>query len=138
MDEALEYKPQHPSESYSKLSERFGIPPMTIRNRYSGGHAARGTNMVWHLSDVQEDALAGSINSYANRGTLLTPEHVQQLATRLCGNNLGRNWTSTFLRRHKHQVLLHFYKIQELARLKADTPEMRKVFLTLVSLSSRV
>ena len=138
MEQALEYKRQHPSESYLKLSKRFGIPATTIRNRYRGTHAARGEYTARNLSIIQEDALIGSINAYANRGTLLTPKHVQQLATSLCGHDLGVNWTSTFLRRHKDQVSSRFYKVQELARLKADTPETRKAFLTLVSLSNRV
>ena len=129
---------QHPSESYTKLSKRFGVPATTIRNRYSGTHAARGENTARHLSIIQEDTLIGSINAYADRGTLLTPKHVQQLAIRLCNHKLGRNWTSSFLHRHKDRVSSRFYKIQELARLKADTPETRKVFLTLVSLSGRV
>ena len=34
----------------------------------------------------------------------------------------------------KDRVLLCFYKNQEIARLKANTPETRHIFLTMVSL----
>ena len=45
---------------------------------------------------------------------------------------------TTFLWRHKDQVSLRFYRVEELARLKANTPENRQAFLTLVSLSECV
>ena len=138
MDEALEYKRQHPSESYLKLSNRFGIPASTIRDRHHGTHAPQGHNMRRRLSVVQEGVLINTINQYADRGTLLSPKHIHQLAQRLCPDELGQNWTTTFLRRQKDQLSSRFYRTQELARLQAITPETRRAFLSLVSPSSRV
>ena len=138
MQEALDYKAQHPSESYAKLSARFGVPATTIRNRLCGTHAPRGERMPRRLSTSQEGILIDTINNYAERGTLLTPKHIHQLAKCICGEDIGQNWTSTFLWRHKDEVSTRFYRVQELARLKANTPEMCGAFLTLVSLPERI
>ena len=138
MQSALDYKRQHPSESYSMVATRFNVAKSTLQDRHRGTHVARGEKGPRKLSMAQEDALIGSINTYAERGTLMTPKHVQQLAQRLCGTDLGVNWTSTFLRRHKDRVSSRFYKVQELSRLKANTPANRAAFLTLVGPSKRV
>ena len=138
MDKALKYKRQHPSESYLKLSNSFGIPASTIRDRHHGTHAPQGHHMRCRLSIVQEGVLIDTINQYDERGTLLNPKHIHQLAQRLSTNKLGQNWTTTFLRRQKDRLLSRFYQTQELARLQADTPETRRAFLSLVSLSSCV
>ena len=138
MDSALSYKTEHPSESYRTVAELFEVPKSTLQARHRGTHSFRGRDTPRNLSIAQEDVLIDSINTYAERGTLLTPKHVQQLAIRLYGHDIGVNWTSTFLRRHKDRVSSRFYRVQELARLKADTPSNRRAFLTLVSLLGRV
>ena len=66
------------------------------------------------------------------------PSSPQNTSNNSLHASVGTTWVEIGRRCHKHQVSSRFYKIQELARLKADTPETRKVFLTLVSLSSRV
>ena len=138
MDAALEYKLENPSESYSVVADRFGVAKSTLQARHSGTHSARGVHMPRNLSIAQEDVLVDTINSFCDRGTLMTPKHIHQLAQRLCKQKIGINGTTTFLRRHKDRLSSRFYRVQELARLKANTPETRRAFLTLVSLSSRV
>ena len=71
MDRALVYTGQHPSESYSDLSEQLGVPDTIIMYRYSGTQPAQGENTIQHVSTIQKDALVGC-TMYANRGTLLT------------------------------------------------------------------
>ena len=102
-------------------------------NHFTGTHAVPCHCTLPNLSIKQEDTLITKINAYAERGTLLTPWHVTQLANALSERPVGVNWTSTFLRRHHDQVSLCFYQIQELARLKADTPSNRQAFYALVS-----
>ena len=129
----MAYKKQHPEESFSSLSKRFQLPSSTIHDHFIGSHADKGRRAHRNLSVEQEDAIIDKINAYAERGTLLTPQHINELAAALCESPLGRNWTSTFLRRHADKVSSRFYRIQELARLSADTPENRQAFYALVS-----
>ena len=68
----------------------------------------------------------------------MTPKHNPQLEQQLCETILGKIWSYTFLWCQKDRVSSHFYKVQDLARLKANTTENRAAFLTLVSLSSLV
>ena len=138
MQSALDWIDEHPDDTYAMVATRFDIAPTTLRDRHRGTHLPRGQKGPRNLTLAQEDALITSINNYANRGTLLEPRHIKTLAVRLCGHNVGINWTSTFMRRIKDRVLSRFYKNQELARLKANTPETRHAFLTMVSLQSRV
>jgi len=46
--------------------------------------------------------------------------------------DLGVNWVSNFVRRRKDVLHSGFYAYQEAARVKADTPETRRAFYSLV------
>ncbi|EIW71701.1 hypothetical protein TREMEDRAFT_28153 [Tremella mesenterica DSM 1558] len=131
MDAAIAYKLANPSESLRKVAGRFEVSHVTLHDRLNNKHAPPGTLIPRNLSIIQEEALIAKINEYAARGTLLTPKHVGVFAQALCDHQLGVNWTTTFLRRHKDQVASKFYRVQEVARLRADTPENRIAFLTL-------
>lgn len=132
MNQAITHKLQHPEDSYTVTAKRFKVPATTLHDRMNDTHAPRGQRTRRNLSIPQEVALLNNINAYAGRGTLLTPHHITQLAQALCDRTLGKNWTSTFLRRHKDQVSSRFYRVQEVARIKADTPSNRAAFLDLV------
>lgn len=133
MAKALQYKHDHPQAKYSEMPGRYGIPATTFRDRFLGIHADRATSATLALSVAMEAALVDKINDYASRGTLLSPKHVHELAEAISGKTLGANWASTFTRRHSHQITSRFWAYQELARLKADTPETRRAFYKLVS-----
>jgi hypothetical protein len=133
MQQALEYKAEHPQTTFRKLSELFNVPASTINDRYKNTHPPRGNSSLRNLSIEQENALVSRINAYAQRGTLLQPMHITQLAELMCGRAVGRNWTSTFLKRHKDSVTSKYFERQEMARLKADIPETRQAFYKIVS-----
>ena len=78
--------------------------PVTSTHEPHRGHRPR------NLSVVQEEVLIAKVEAYVERGTLLTPPQITELATAPCGHTMGRNWTSTFLRRHRDQLLLRFHK----------------------------
>jgi len=86
------------------------------------------------LSNQQETILIEKINAYADRGTLLTPRHVQELAEGLCAHVLGVNWATRFIKRHSDQLTSRFHSYQELARQKPNTLENRTAFYNLASI----
>ncbi len=137
MDDAISHKLQHPQQPYREVADHSHVASSTLHDRVTGKHAARGERHSRNLSIEQEGVLLGEINAYAERGTLLTPSHITQLATALAGHPLGQNWTSTFLKRHKERVSSKFYRVQEVARLNADTPSNRQAFYSLVCLIQR-
>jgi hypothetical protein len=127
---------EHPGTSISAVSKLKLVPKSTLSSRINGTHAPRGLKVNRNLSIVQEDGLIKKINNYANRGTLLEPRHVRELAEGVCGHHVGVNWVSSFLHRHKSEVSSKYFGIQESARIKADTPEHRRGFYHQVSTRS--
>jgi len=133
MDRALRRRALHPEESLESIAQVEGVPKSTLHDRITGTHAPRGVRANRNLSVAQEGALLDKINAYADRGTLLAPRHITQLAEALCEHPVGCNWTTTFLKRHSDRITSKYWRIQELARLKADTPDTRRKFYTTVS-----
>ena len=132
---AIEYKRQHPKESYGKVSDRFDVPKSTVYEHFKGTHSTSGVNAPRALSNEQERVLLERIASFASRGTLLTSPQVHDLAEAIYDGKLGANWVSRFVGRHKDVIHSRFFAYQEAARLKADTPETRKAFYSLVGRS---
>ena len=133
MDAAIAYKRQHPSESILSISKRFGVPSSTLYNQINKTYASHEDQSRQNLSVNQEEVLVKQILSYAERGTLLTPRHITELTELLSGHHIGKNWTGKFLERHRDVLTTRFYRVQDAARIKADTPKNREAFLSLVS-----
>lgn len=133
MQAALAFHHEHPETSLRALSERFNVAKSTLGDNLNGTHTSSSTVHNRLLSDVQEQVLVDRINAYADCGTLLAPSHVKELAERLAEHRVNRNWTSSFFKRHKNDISPRYYKIQGLARVKADTPSNRQAFYGLVS-----
>ncbi|EIW69288.1 hypothetical protein TREMEDRAFT_62151 [Tremella mesenterica DSM 1558] len=122
----------NPSKSLREVAAQFGVSHVTLHDRLNGIHLPSGIRTHRRLSIIQEEAVLEKINQYAARGTLLTPKHVRHFAQSLCLETLGVNWTSTFLKRYQDRVSSKFYRVQEVARLRANTPSNRIAFLSLV------
>ena len=132
MDAALAYKHQNPQESVAKVAERFNIASSTLHDHLTGRHSDRSTSMAGKLSTPQQLALIDKINGYARRGTHLAPGHIVQLAESLSGGEIQGGWVSRFLKRHKAKLSSRYLQVQEVSRIKADTPETRRMFYCLV------
>ncbi|EIW68485.1 hypothetical protein TREMEDRAFT_69393 [Tremella mesenterica DSM 1558] len=78
------------------------------------------------LTPLWEEALIAKINEYTARGTLLTPKHV------------GLTGHLPSYADIRIRVASKFYCVQEVARLRVDTPENRIAFLTLERRTQRV
>jgi len=94
---------------------RFHVASSTLSDRIASRHPARLVNGPQHLSMEQEDALLNKINAYAARGGYVT-----QLAQTLSDEPLGRNWTTSFIRRHKDVISSQFLQTQH----QTDRPSM--------------
>ena len=121
MQAAIAYKRDHPQTSLRKLSESFHVPKSTLSDNLNGTHSSNTVPSNRLLSDVQEKVLVDRINAYAQRGTLLSPRHVKELAQRFAEQPVNHNWASSFFRRHKDAISSRYFKIQDAARIKADS-----------------
>ena len=133
MDLAIEYKLQHFQESYRAVAQQFSVSHSTLSDRCQDRHLSHQQTVLRHLSRLQELVLVAQINAYAARGTLLTPQHVHELAERIAGGEIGERWVARFLERHSDKISSRYRTYRELGRLQADTPETRRAFYTLVS-----
>ena len=138
MDAALRQRSLNPSDSIRTAAKDNGVARSTLHDRETGLHAPRGVRTRRNLSVEQEQALVAEINRYADRGTMLEPRHITELAQALGKCEIGKNWTSTFLRRQKDHIVARFFSIQQASRLKADVYETRRAFFTLVGVSARI
>lgn len=129
---ALEHKINNPRESYQKVADLYGVSKSSLYDRHTGVHSSHTASAPRHLSIVQEEELVKKINEYAERGTLLTPRHVVELAEAVCDGKLGVNWGSRFFQRHCDTIHSRFFSYKELGRLQADIPKTRRAFYYLV------
>ncbi|ODN86583.1 hypothetical protein L198_07277 [Cryptococcus wingfieldii CBS 7118] len=123
VDSAVQYKRSHPKESFAKVANRFNVAPTTLNNRYHKKHASHATNNPRKLSVIQEKVLVDRINTYAERGTVLTQARIRELGQALHGRALGERWGSTFVERHREELDSGFYGCVEDGRQGAETSE---------------
>ena len=132
IDSAIAHLKEHPEQSYRQVAAQYDIAYSTLHDRANKKHLSHPEGAHKNLSTVQEHGLIQEINTYADRGTLLTPAHIKSLAEKLCGHPVGVNWPSTFISRHKQEISSRFYRVQEASRIQADTPAHRLAFYKLV------
>lgn len=67
--------------------------------------------------------------------TRLTPMQTRALyqTSNISLSSIGIDWTNTSVRGQSDRITSKFWRVQELARLKADTPEVRRMFYDIVS-----
>ena len=133
IDLAVEYKLSNPDESYKAVAERFEVARITLYDRCTGKHVSREKGAIRRVTPLQELELVAQINAYAVRGTLLTPQHVHELAEAIAGENIGTGWVNRFVKRHSDKITSRFFTYRELGRLQADTPATRLEWYNLVS-----
>jgi hypothetical protein len=133
MEQALLDKHLSPHKSVREVVAAHGIPPSTLHDHLSGTHGPKGPSPLRNLSPVLEAALVAKINKYADRGTLLIPAHISELARALCGHEIGRNWTSTFLRRYREVFVFSILPHSGDFKARANTVENRRAYYNLVS-----
>ena len=130
------YKNDHPDVSLRSLENKFDVPKSTIGARLKGTNASRLESSHTKLSASQEALLVEKINQYANRGYLMTPANVREMAEIIMDDNdsiLGVNWVANFTKRHKDAIIAKYFGYTDRNRVEADIPETREEFYNIVS-----
>ncbi|TYJ55748.1 hypothetical protein B9479_003524 [Cryptococcus floricola] len=105
IDLAVAEKREHPDKSYQRVADKFHVSKTTLRNRHTGAHSSHASSAPRHLSEAQEMQLVDKINTFAERGNLLSTQNVKEYAEAICGHSLGKNWVSTFKTRHRRTLV---------------------------------
>ena len=94
--------------NYLGTSTRHNVSHTTLRERFLGNRRSRKEAIAeYHqcLSIAQEDTLVGLINRLTNRGLPPTNSMVKNLAEEMIQRPVGKNWSSQFVARHKHNLM---------------------------------
>lgn len=134
--EIIEYAEEHPNASMRAIAAALKMSKSTVCDHLNERHQAADSGIHRALSGPQELELVARINDYALKGVRLPVRHVRQLAERVYGAPLGDHWTSRFFERHADVLRAGYFRFQESARVKANTPETREGFTNEVSIWS--
>ena len=94
--------------NYRAIAKKWALDRTTLARRHRGetGSNRDATSYTRRqLTDIQEKTLVRYINKLSDRGLPPTPQIVKNLAEKIAGVTLGKNWVSRFYERHQDQLL---------------------------------
>ena len=123
--------------NYMATAKKHGVARSTLRERFLGESLsiqAAASKYRQRLTFVQEETLIEHINRLTDRGLPPTSQIVRNLAEEMIGGPVGKNWTGSFVKRHKDRLLsLHLRNIDS-QRVTAEYAPSFKLFFDLVIL----
>ena len=121
----------------SATARKYDLERTTLRNRWQGKSTSMAEHVSQHrqcLTNAEESSLIMIINKLTDRNLPPTASIVKNLAEEIRGANVGKNWTSNFVRRHQDKLKsIHLSTIDNL-RVKNEHPASYKYFYRLVEL----
>ena len=131
-DPAKQLKP-----NYMATAKKHGMARSTLRERFLGESLSIQTTASKYrqrLTFVQEKTLIEHINRLTNRGLPPTSQIVRNFAKKMIKGPVGKNWTGSFVKRHKNRLLnLHLRNIDS-QRITVKYVPSFKLFFDLVIL----
>jgi Tc5 transposase DNA-binding domain len=94
------------------------------------GHA--NTEYRQRLNKAQEEVLLGYIDSLIDKHIPPTTQIVKNLAEELLKGPVGKNWTASFVRRHKQRISSIGLRPLDRARVSAENTAVFEHFYRLV------
>jgi Tc5 transposase-like DNA-binding protein len=117
------------------MAEKYNLVRSTLTNRWAGKSTSREEAISNHrqcLTNAQERALVHLINRLTDRGLQPTSQIVKNLAEEIRGDQVGKNWTESFVKRHEKELKSVFLKGIDNLRLKGEYEPVYRVFYDLV------
>jgi hypothetical protein len=121
--------------NYSQVARDFGIERTTLMRRYKGICASRqeATSLYYKLlTDTQEEALIDQINKLTVRGLPPTLQIIKNLAEKIIGGNMNKNWTAGFVQRHSTRLKSLYLRNIDNLRMKSEYRPYIQFFFDLV------
>jgi transcriptional regulator with XRE-family HTH domain len=107
----------------SEVARATGIHRSTLSRRFSGITTSRPRatrDLLCMLSIQQEQCLVAWVLRLSKRKLNPTPRMIKQYAQAMVGADLGKNWTTRFIKRHESLLLTVWLPGIERARVIAE------------------
>jgi hypothetical protein len=118
-----------------KTAKKYGLKRTTLGKRWAGKTTSMDEYISTHrqcLTNSQEKALIQLINNLTERRMPPTTAIVKNLAEEIRGRAVGKNWTASFVARHKHELKSLYLKSIDNKRVKGEYSPAYKHFYKLV------
>jgi hypothetical protein len=93
--------------NYKATAEKHGVDRNTLSRRHkkqTEPTAIAHLNAQGRLTAIQEEALISWIDVLTKRKLPPSPGMIKNYVERLIGEDIGKNWVSTFYRRHQNEI----------------------------------
>jgi hypothetical protein len=123
--------------NYSAIAREFMVERTTLAKRHKGQTVSRAeANSVYRqlLTNAQEEQLVKQINKLTVRHMPPTVQMVKNMAEEIIQREVNKNWTSGFVKRHKHRLKSLYLRNIDNLRAKSEYAPMFQHFYDLVSL----
>jgi hypothetical protein len=119
----------------SATAEKYGLERTTLGKRWAGKSTSMEECISVHrrcLTNSQEKCLIQLINKLTDRKMPPTTAIVRNLAEEIRGCPVGKNWTTSFVRRHKCELKSLYLKSIDNKRAKGEYSPVYELFYQLV------
>ena len=135
IDEAIDDLKSQECPNVAKTARKHGVDRKALDNRWKGKTVSMKeavSTFRQALNNTEEEALVGLINKLTDRRMPPTSAIVKNLAEEIRGSPVGKNWTSSFVRRHQHELKsVHLSNIDQ-KRVKSEYEPAYAYFYQLV------
>ena len=131
IDLALADLASQPKPNYSATAKKWQVERTTLAKRYKAqtvSKAIANSECRQRLTIQQEEVLIGQINKLTDRSIPPTSQIVRNLAEEIAGSSVGKNWTGTFIRRHKERLKSLYLRNIDNLRTKAEYAPLFQLF----------
>ena len=93
--------------SYTQVAKKYSVVRKTLERRHKGlCHSRKEAASMFRkkLSTPQEQVLLADIRRLNNRGLPPKPKIVRKMASRICGDYIGKHWVDRFCARYPDVV----------------------------------
>ena len=115
--EAIAFLNRQEVLNYSATSKEFKIDRTALMRRHKGLASSRreiNSRRYQKLTSWQERALLLHIKKLTLQRTLPTPAVVRNIAQEICGQYIGQNWVTRFIKRHKSEINCLYLRAESL------------------------
>ena len=116
-------------------AEKYGVDRSTLGRRWKGKTTSMEECVSTYrqcLTSSQEKCLVQLINKLTDPGMPPTSRTVKNLAEEIRGCVVGKNWTASFVSRHKHELKSLYLNSIDNLRVKGEYPAAYELFFDLV------
>lgn len=116
-------------------AEKYDLERKTLEDRWKGksvSHKEASSIYRQCLTNSQERALVQLINRLTDRNMPPTTAIVKNLAEEIRGCAIGKNWTASFVKRHKDELKSLYLKSIDNKRVKSEYPPSYELFYQLL------